>query len=44
MLDYRTGKGGVHCYCCNKYRGRKRKILRRLVRRTLKFRDKGGTT
>jgi len=35
-LDNLTGKGGVHCYCCNKYNGKERKILRRWARRVLK--------
>ena len=35
LQDKRTGKGGVHCYCCNSYKGKSRKILNRLVRRVL---------
>jgi hypothetical protein len=36
QLDKRSGKSGVHCYCCNMYIGKHRKVLNRLVRRTLK--------
>lgn len=36
ILDERTGPGGVTCYCCNNYKGKDRKILRRLARRKMK--------
>lgn len=36
LLDRKTGKGGVHCYCCNDYFGKHRKRLNRMVRRIIK--------
>jgi len=39
MLDFKTGKGGVHCQCCNSYRGKEKSILRRIVRRIIKHKD-----
>lgn len=35
-LDRRSGIGGVKCHCCNDYKGKDRKCLRRIVRRGLK--------
>jgi len=34
-----VGRGGVHCYCCNGYHGRERKVLRRIIRRQIKQKD-----
>ena len=35
-LDRRVGKGGIHCSCCNSYKGKDRKALHRIIRRTEK--------
>ena len=29
--------GGVHCDCCNPYKGKKRKVLNRMARKQLKI-------
>ena len=36
LLDYHCGIGGVHCYCCNYWKGSHKPKLRRMARRTLK--------
>lgn len=36
----KVGAGGVHCYCCNKYKGKEKKVLNRITRRRLKQIDK----
>jgi len=32
----RCGIGGIKCWCCNDYHGKERKVLKRLVRRSMK--------
>lgn len=39
-LDEKTGIGGVHCYCCNDYHGKKKPNLNRKVRHLIKQVDK----
>jgi len=39
LLDFKTGKGGVHCRCCNSYKGKEKSILRRMARRIIKHKD-----
>ena len=35
-----VGKGGVKCDCCNKYHGKHRRLLNKLIRTRLKQRLK----
>lgn len=35
-LDDYCGCGGVHCYCCNDYKGKYKPLLNRKVRRKIK--------
>ena len=39
MMNKKCGVGGLHCDCCNRFHGKDRKILNRMVRRTLKQKD-----
>lgn len=39
IMHKRSGKGGIHCDCCNKYHGKERKILNLLARRRLDQED-----
>ena len=32
----KIGKGGVHCYCCNDFKGKEKPKLRRIVRARMK--------
>jgi len=35
-MNFDCPVGGIHCKCCNRYRGKERKILRRRARRFVK--------
>jgi hypothetical protein len=35
MTSY-VGVGGLHCYCCNSYKGKTKRKLNRMARRKLK--------
>lgn len=35
-MNRRCGVGGLKCSCCNRYHGKERKLLSRMVRRSQK--------
>lgn len=39
-MNSRCGVGGMKCHCCNDYKGKDKKVLNRLARRTIKQKDK----
>ena len=40
LMHKRCGVGGIHCYCCNMYKGKFRRKLNKLARTELKRQDK----
>jgi len=36
MMDMRVGVGGVTCFCCNHFKGKRKPILTRAIRRAFK--------
>jgi hypothetical protein len=39
-MQKKCGVGGIYCYCCNDYKGKRKKTLNRLARRKLQVKDK----
>jgi len=44
LLDVKTGVGGVHCDCCNDFKGKQRQQLKRIIRAILKRQLKKETS
>lgn len=40
IMHSSCGPGGIHCKCCNIYKGKEKNKLNRLVRARLKHQDK----
>lgn len=43
-MTSRVGVGGLHCTCCNDFKGKDKSKLNRRARRSLKQKDKTGVT